>query len=545
MSFLKHLLPAWKRGIEDKRRANAAILAAVDRELKDSEAEAIKGKLLMALDTSSGEWLDQYGRIFGLLRRDNEEDDAYRSRIISYVKLRRGTIPAIKAAIQDFLQDYDSYIEIYEPYKNVFTLNKSKLNGADHLLGKYYTVAVIDIKISRPFPIGLVDVINEFKPAGVSFRLTYRPSSHNPNAALVELPPANSVISPSITNLTIANGITDRIKGHLNLTASSRTGDSSGLFTLNRSKLNSLDRLAGSLSAANANYNLATYSNQDLTFSDSTKIEDVMNSSDTVSPDFYTKTGRVDNQYAVQTIYTGSDSFLYFTMDVATYLKLKYNKYLRRVAPDGVYTKETYAQLMDGSYIQYNLSAVLSSGVNYTVQAFSLSDGEWLDLHSTSAGIRYINNIVSINNVVEHLSDNGLMFIRFKFLAADQDAEQVTYQAPDFTGTEYELVLDGGNFTDVESEEVISGNYENSGEAYDIRLDFFELGFSKIMPRDFSEPEFIKEISGVSTITDKSVTYTTYSGIESSGEAYEFVLDGGTPEDHTYTETIDGNYKEF
>jgi len=545
MSFLKHLLPAWKRGIEDKRRANAAILAALDRELKDSETEAIKGKLLLALDTSSGEWLDQYGRIFGLLRRDSEEDDAYRSRIVSYVKLRRGTIPAIKAAIQDFLQDYDSYIEIYEPYKNVFTLNKSKLNGADHLLGKYYTVAVIDIRISRPFPIGLVDVINEFKPAGVSFRLTYRPSSHNPNAEIVELPPANSEIMPSNTRLTISNGMNDRIRGHLNLTVTSRTEDTSGLFKLNSSKLNSVDRLAGSLAAANATYNLATFSTQDLMFSEDTKMEDVLTSSEPLSPDFYTKTGRVDSQYAAQTLHTGSDSFLYFTMDVATYFNINYSKYLRMEAPSGLYTKETYASLMDGSYVQYKLNAVLPYNVDYVVQAFDLGQGEWVDLRSDSVGVRYISNIVSVDNVISYLSDNGLMFIRFKFPSVVQDTERITYQAPEFTSDEYEMVLSGGNFTDAESGEVISGNYENVGEAFDIRLDFFELGFSKTVARDYAAGDYITSITGVSTVIDKSVTYTTYSGIDSSGEAYEFVIDGGTPEDHTYTETIDGNYKEF
>jgi len=545
MSFLRHLLPAWKRGIEDKRRANAAILAAIDRELKDTEKETIQSKLLMSLNTSEDEWLDQYGNLFGVLRKEGEEDSTYRNRIIAYVLLKRGTIPAIKEAIQAFLGDYGDYIEIYEPYKNVFTLNKSKLNGPDHFLGEYYTVAVIDIRISRPFPAGIVDIINEFKPAGVTFRLTYRPNSLDPDAEVVELPPANSEIFPSITRLTVSNGASDRIRGHLNLTASSRTDDSSGLFTLNKSNLNSLDRLAGSLSAANSNYNLATFSTQDLLFSEDTKIEDVMNSSEAVSPDFYTKTGRVDDQYAAQTLYTGSDSFLYFTMDVATYFNHNYSKYLRQVAPSGVYTKETYAGLMDGSYVQYKLSAVLSAEVNYEVQAFDLDQGQWIDLHNDSAGARYISNIVSIDNVVNYLSENGLLFIRFKFPTSDQDVERTTYQAPDFTSENYELVLSGGNFTDAESGEVVSGNYENVGEAFDIRLDFFELGFTKNVARNFAEGAYLTSVTEVTTIIDKSVTYTTYSGVESSSETYEFVLDGGTPEDHTYTEVIDGNYKEF
>jgi len=158
--------------MEDKTKANAAILDALDRELKDTEAETIETKVLMSLDSSSGEWLDQYGKLFGLLRQDNESDTAYRARIKGYMVLRRGSIPAIIDAIRAFLNDYESVIEIYEPYTNVFILGRSKLSGPDHFLGEYYTVAVIDIKFSQPFPEGIIDVINEFKPAGVTVHLS-------------------------------------------------------------------------------------------------------------------------------------------------------------------------------------------------------------------------------------------------------------------------------------------------------------------------------------------------------------------------------------
>lgn len=172
MSFLKHLLPAWKTNLADKTKANAAILNALDSEIKDSEAEAIGSKVLMSLQTSTDEWLDKYGSLFGVIRKDNELDDPYRQRITNYILLERGTIPAIKKAIANFLQIAEADIEVYEPHKNIFFLNGSMLNGDDHILGEYYTVAVIDIKMAHLFPPELIGMLKDFKPAGVTVHFT-------------------------------------------------------------------------------------------------------------------------------------------------------------------------------------------------------------------------------------------------------------------------------------------------------------------------------------------------------------------------------------
>lgn len=546
MSFLRHLLPAWKRGIEDKRKANAAILAAIDKELKDSEQEAIKSKLLLSLNTATDEWLDQYGKIFGVLRTDAERDDKYRQRIINYVMLRRGTIPAIRDAIRAFLDDYDSYIEIYEPHTNVFTLNKSKLNGPDHFLGEYYTVAVLDIRISRPFPSGLIDIINEFKPAGVTVRLTYRPSSHNPKAPVIDLPLEDSEFLPSNTRLHIVNGMNDRIRGHLNLTARSRDESTSGLFMLNDSKLNSLDRLAGSLSAANASYNLATFSENDIMFSEATTMADVLGQTQNMSPDFYTKTGTIDEQYAAQSMDTGATSYLYFTMDMATYFATKYDSYLREIEPSGVYTKETYMSLMDKLYVQYKLAAVTAQQASFSVQVFDLETNSWVDLHGNKATIRYINNIVSIVSNPEYLSKNGLMFVRFKFFPLPDAGDfQTQYESPVFGASTYDEILDGGTFTGSTYDEVIDGTNQKTGIMYDVRFDFFEVGFMKDIAIRPTINMFDGTVTSVSTITDASITYSTYRGIQSPTEAYEFVVDGGTLANHTYDETIDGSYKDY
>jgi hypothetical protein len=413
MAFLKHLLPAWKRGIEDKRKANAAILASLNRELKDSEKAAIEGKVLMSLNTSSGEWLDQYGKIFGVPRKDDEADETYRQRIINYVLLRRGTIPAIKDAIREFLQDFDSHIEIYEPYNNVFVLNQSKLNGPDHFLGKYYTVAVMDIKIARPFPVSIVDVINDFKPAGVTVRLTYRPGAYGANAAIVN---TESTVEAA-TRLSIMNGMNDRIRGHLNLTSRSKSaGDETGLFTLNSSHLNSSDVLVGARSVTNPAFNFASYSTEDEVFTTDTTIPDVQATTTEMSSDFYAKTGRVAEQYAAQVLDGSITNYLHFTLDVSTFFDVNYSNYLREVEPSGIYTKDTYLSLMDNPNVQYRMKAAVppSSPSPYTVQLFNVVTGVWDDLQNGTMIYQVTGSKVSMESLENYLSDSGLVFARIK-----------------------------------------------------------------------------------------------------------------------------------
>lgn len=179
MSFLKHLLPGWKTSLGDKTKANAAILSSIEDEMKDAEAEAIGSKVLMSLETSTGEWLEKYGNLFGVLRRDDEIDSTYRGRIKDYIVLERGTIPAIKKAISAFLQIAQADIEIYEPHTDIFFLNRSKLNSSAHMLGEYYTVAVIDIKLAQEFPLELIGLIKEYKPAGVTVHFTRVPVTYS------------------------------------------------------------------------------------------------------------------------------------------------------------------------------------------------------------------------------------------------------------------------------------------------------------------------------------------------------------------------------
>jgi hypothetical protein len=176
MNFWKNLHPLLRRNEhEDINSANGAVLHAIANSLTKAENKVIADRFRESLQTASSEYLDYWGTWFGLLRKQEETDDHYRERMKHYLLLARGTKNAIIDAIRYYLDDTNSYINIYEPWKNVFTLDKSKLDSADHLQGNYYRYGVIDISLGVPLDDNILRVIEAFKPVGVKVYSNYNP----------------------------------------------------------------------------------------------------------------------------------------------------------------------------------------------------------------------------------------------------------------------------------------------------------------------------------------------------------------------------------
>ncbi|QLF85858.1 baseplate protein [Bacillus phage Tomato] len=176
MSFIKYLHPLWKSMLGKVNDSHTAVVTSIEDAFTDAEKDAMSLITDANLETATGEWLDEYGDIFGVFRKDNEADEDYRRRIINWILTERGTIGSIKDAIEKWLDDPEADVEIYEPFKNVFFLNKSKLNGPDHLLGRYYTSAVIDVRFTKHVPVEIIDEIRKFKAAGITAKLTRIPN---------------------------------------------------------------------------------------------------------------------------------------------------------------------------------------------------------------------------------------------------------------------------------------------------------------------------------------------------------------------------------
>ncbi|AIF71976.1 virion structural protein [Bacillus phage Riley] len=186
MGFMKYLHPLWKTRLTKDSNPHNVVLASLDDMLQSVATDAIESKKDARLETATGQWLDEFGDKFGVFRKDNESDDTYRQRIINFILIERGTVLSIEDAIKKYLNDPTTKVEIYEPYKNVFILNKSKLNGEDHLLGKYYTTAVIDARFTENVPLDVLSEIEKFKPAGVKAKLSRLPNRKNDDAIPIE-----------------------------------------------------------------------------------------------------------------------------------------------------------------------------------------------------------------------------------------------------------------------------------------------------------------------------------------------------------------------
>ena len=188
MAFLDKIHPLLKRTRENKYSdSNYAVLNAIDKQLEEMELETIQSKSQSAIYTATGWFLDNaWGNWFGVKRKTGESDSDYRDRIIEKVNVPRGTVESVKYGIREFLENEYIGIEIYEPWEDIFYLNRveSKLNGKHHLIGEYYNYGVMDITVGETFPKDMLDVIDLFKPAGVTVHVNVDLNlpSNNPNA---------------------------------------------------------------------------------------------------------------------------------------------------------------------------------------------------------------------------------------------------------------------------------------------------------------------------------------------------------------------------
>lgn len=188
MAFLDKIHPLLKRTRENKYSdSNYAILNAIDKQLEEMELETIQSKSQSAIYTATGWFLDNaWGNWFGVKRKTGESDSDYRDRIIEKVNVPRGTVESVKYGIREFLENEYIGIEIYEPWEDIFYLNRlsSRLNGKHHLIGEYYNYGVMDITVGETFPKDMLDVIDLFKPAGVTVHVNVDTNlpSNDPNA---------------------------------------------------------------------------------------------------------------------------------------------------------------------------------------------------------------------------------------------------------------------------------------------------------------------------------------------------------------------------
>lgn len=416
-NFFKNIHPLLRRSKKPNNYddTNFAVLNALNHELTQAEQETIASKIQSSLESATDEYLDTWGDWFGVYRKDGWDDEYYRKRIIRELLLKRATIPAIIDALVDFLNDNDAIINIYEPWRKIFYLNKSKLNGYDHLMGHYYRFAIIDISIDRPFPPEIIEVIKAFKPAGVKFYINLD-MSLNKDTTTIESPYADLDII-TLEELEMFTGLFYDVIGDINLSNQIPQIVDNNLFRTNNSKLNGEDVLSGAFSHGRGFIHLAsdmlleefTPTNEDTLSTVKTKLGEG-------SPNLYAYTAKADGvtaQLKVPKLEEGTEvSCSYITFDVMNYIELNYKEEYRELVDE--LGDNALNTLLGNLNLSTKIRALVSPAnpLEAEISVFDFTNNNWFSLKEINVSKNFIINNSSINRPTEHLNSNGLLFIR-------------------------------------------------------------------------------------------------------------------------------------
>lgn len=436
-NFLKNLHPLLRRKKNeyDNKDPNYAIIDMFSEELNSIERDALDSRIQSSLNTATGKYLDIYGDWYGLYRKDDEKDETYRDRIIEYVLLKRGTNNSIIDAIRRFLDDEEIYVNVYEPFQNIFYTNKSHLNGEDHLMGDYYRFAIIDITIGKRFPLEIIEEINKFKPAGVKVFFTYDSSYETSEDKIItNVFPKRYPKVTTYQNVDIFRGYGRLLYGHLNL-GMAKVNEISDVFKTNNSLINSLDVLSGSATVGREYYNF-TYKTKDSyipkpnDFVTSISVENRNVEGEELNKDFYTDTNTRDNLSPETTIKPSEDrTSIYFNFDINEYLK---RNGLNIVTLDvGNKTLREYVSNYFGEVtLDFDMKAMVSptNKVNVSLSIYDFVSKVWVKISSEDLDLNSNNIGNKLGNLLDYINNNLALFLRLNIEPVEQETNiQISY----------------------------------------------------------------------------------------------------------------------
>jgi len=143
-----------------------AIMSGYGGEVRAAEYQVGQALRQMVITQAEGEWLDIWGTLYGVDRKQTELDAALQIRLRREVFRRRVNAHAIEIAIMD---ETGWDVRIEEPWRELFRLDESTLSGGY----KFYDGDTVGYHLIRPEALDQVDwsivlpIIERNKPAGV------------------------------------------------------------------------------------------------------------------------------------------------------------------------------------------------------------------------------------------------------------------------------------------------------------------------------------------------------------------------------------------
>lgn len=237
--ILERYLPAVFRRSTDGSEEHNAFLGAIKGMISTAESDLTENVKQLYLSKASGSFLDLYGKWVGLSRGIDEADDKYRTRIEDYIVTERATISGIISGIRRDMNNPELPITIYEPWRNIFIINKSLLNGPDRIMGNFYRYAVIQITVGKYIDkVTLDSIVMRYKAYGIYVYYTY---SSPMTGDVLHMP--LTLAGTGMTSISRDSIYNDYTLGINDLPNGATTDD---LFIVSKSSMNTDKLLAGS-----------------------------------------------------------------------------------------------------------------------------------------------------------------------------------------------------------------------------------------------------------------------------------------------------------
>ena len=174
-TFIKYLRAIYKVNLEKSNSVHRAIIKSVLETFVMAHDDLNLMKLELSIKTAHDVWLDEWGSYFEVYRRQFEDDDNYRKRILDSIKKPKATIPGMQDLIAEWLntryeKNYvSSDVKIIEPWKKVAKYShRGELSHSAYFYSEeYYNHAVIEIQIPEKITEEVKEFVNTIKACGV------------------------------------------------------------------------------------------------------------------------------------------------------------------------------------------------------------------------------------------------------------------------------------------------------------------------------------------------------------------------------------------
>ena len=488
--FSRFLPPTWRTVTKPVAQADmhSAVVFSIEKMLTVAEVDLKASKQQSYIATATGEYLDIWGNNVGLPRKANEEDEDYRARLLKYLTQLRSTIPALVDVLEGYFGDSDTDIFIYEPFRNIFHLNRSDLDGLDHLQGHYYRYAVIDIHIDRPFDYAeVMALIDKHKPAGVIVHLTsdYGRGEGAPiYDGLSKIKAGmNTTISEYLHGLENYTQATFTLGEYLN------GAEEKELFTTNDSLLDGTNVLAGAFGTGRPSYN-GSFTAKNITVKGSESVAQLISKGKETDASVYASTRDVDSLKADITLAKGE--YLYQALDYGTFYETKVD-----------------TGVLEGKVRYIRVSTINSPhGVNwgeigaYNAQGVNLAEGK--SIKYAVKGVKAYRTVLNGVNISQPTERN---FWGILDLGKEQDVKAVSLQSQYPTAVEemIEVSLDGYTYVPAWVGKNLKGKYT-----------------LKTLPEAIGLGEGAEYLGSRTAHTSLTISIQAYSGRRLTTEVYNY-----------------------